>query len=342
MVTSIFKRNNLVPQQTKYLVGILGAGGIVENLHLPVLLSRPDVQIAWIADKNDARALEMAEAFRIPHLPLPVNPSVLPDTDVLLLAIPYGVRRGYYEALKGRRVHLYVEKPFARSVAEHELYVSWFPRSQIACGFQRRSWPAVADLIAVLRDGLFGSIRRVRVAHGHRGRLGGGRYGANLAIAGGGILLEAGIHLLDLTLYALEADGVLHASGHQIREDGFDIHTEARLYLHTGKGGELGIDVLVSGLIDTDSGIFVEYDAVILSFDEATGSICVRAKNGSTAYPLCSSVRRPEPSLQQCNAHWGAFLDSIRLGESNRTSVKTSLITTEAIERLYALPERNI
>ncbi len=328
--------------RTKYSVGILGAGGIVENLHLPVLLSRSDVQIAWIADKNDSRALEMAKAFGVPHMVLPVNLDDFPLTDVLLIAVPYGVRHDYYESLKGRRVHLYVEKPFARSVAEHELYLSWFPSTQIACGFQRRSWHSVSDFNTVVRDCLFGAVRRVRVAHGHRGRLGGGRYGAKLAVAGGGILLEAGIHLLDLTLYALEASEILDASGHQIREDGFDIHTDARLCVRTRGLGDIPIDVLVSGLINTDRGIFVEYDSVILSFDESTGSMSIRAKNGSTAYPLCSATRRPEPSLQQCDAHWSEFLNSISTGESNRTSAKASLVTTGAIERLYALPERDI
>jgi predicted dehydrogenase len=342
MKNSLLKHKIRDLPKTKYSVGILGAGGIVENLHLPVLLSRSDVQIAWIADKNDSRALEMAKAFGIPHVTLPANPNDLPLTDVLLIAAPYGARRNYYESLKGRRVHLYVEKPFARSVAEHKQYLSHFPLTQIACGFQRRSWRSFADFNAVVKDGLFGAVRRVRVAHGHRGRLGGGRYGGKLAIAGGGILFEAGIHLLDLALCALEASDILDASGHQIREDGFDVHTDARLCVRTRALGDIPIDVLVSGLVNTDHGIFIEYDSVVLSFDESIGSMWIRAKHASKAYPLCFAMRGPEPSLQQCDAHWSEFLNGIRTGKSNRTSASDSLVTTKAIERLYDLPERDI
>jgi len=52
-------------------VGVLGAGGVVADLHLPVLLNCTGASVVWVADKDDARAKSVANAFRIPWLALP-------------------------------------------------------------------------------------------------------------------------------------------------------------------------------------------------------------------------------------------------------------------------------
>jgi predicted dehydrogenase len=320
-------------------IGVLGAGGIVENLHLPVLLNRTDARVAWVADKDAARAKSVAQAFGIDRLALPDDLSKIPEVDVLLVAIPYGVREPYYQALKGRAVNFYVEKPFANCVAEHQRLVSWFPGGRLACGFQRRSWTAVEAFAQILREPFFGAIRRVRLGHGYRGRLGASRYAGNPRMGGGGILMEAGIHMLDLALYTLEATAIIEAHGKQLREYGFDVHTQARLLLRTRQLGEFPVDIVISGLVNTEHQIAVEYENAELSFAENNGWIQIRAPGSAESYPLFATNPGPEPSLQQCHAHWSAFFQFVRDGRPNRTSVATSLLTTEAVERLYAMAD---
>lgn len=47
-------------------VGIVGAGLIVNNAHLPALANMPGIEIAWIADQSLERAAAMAAAWEIP------------------------------------------------------------------------------------------------------------------------------------------------------------------------------------------------------------------------------------------------------------------------------------
>ena len=50
----------------KYRVGIVGAGNIAQNAHLPAYMKREDVEITAIADLNLPRAQAAAEKFGIP------------------------------------------------------------------------------------------------------------------------------------------------------------------------------------------------------------------------------------------------------------------------------------
>ena len=83
-------------------VGVVGAGEIARIAHLPVLAAMPEVSLAWIADRDPERARVLAQGFGARALPLPGDLTRLPEADVVLLALPYGARAAYYEALAGR------------------------------------------------------------------------------------------------------------------------------------------------------------------------------------------------------------------------------------------------
>lgn len=321
-------------------IGILGTGDIVVNLHLPVLLCRDDVQVDWITDGNKARAASVARSFGVASIGLPASLMDIPSVDVLLVAIPFGAREKYYEALRGRPISLYVEKPFACTVQDHIRLASWFKESQIGCGFQRRSSKAVQFFKEFLSKGLLGPIRRVRLGHGARGKLGASRYSGDLNLAGGGILMEAGIHLLDAALYVLEATEILEASGHQLRDCGFDVHTDASLRVSTQQLGEFPLDIIVSGLTNTLSGIEVEYEHASLFFAENNGVLRARARTDTSWYTINSVQSAGETAAQLGYAHWSAFLASVRSGLPNHTTVSDCLLTTNAIERLYGMAEQ--
>src|ERR1039458_4329843 len=98
----------MAEEQVPLTLGILGAGQIVSNVHLPVALALPELRLSWMADVNLEKAEAVARAFGVKHVPLPANLADLPPCDVLLLAIPFGERDLYYQALRQRNCALYV------------------------------------------------------------------------------------------------------------------------------------------------------------------------------------------------------------------------------------------
>ena len=52
--------------EDKMRIGIVGAGAVTKDLHIPVLVNMPTVQLKWICDKNEERARRLAKLFKIP------------------------------------------------------------------------------------------------------------------------------------------------------------------------------------------------------------------------------------------------------------------------------------
>jgi predicted dehydrogenase len=124
-----------------------------------------------------------------------------PDVDVVIVATTHDglalVARAAAEAGK----HVLVEKPAARSPAEL-LPVADAARERgvtVRVGFNHRFHPALRQARDILQGGQLGPLMYVRGRYGHGGRPGYEReWRAQAEVAGGGELLDQGVHLIDL------------------------------------------------------------------------------------------------------------------------------------------------
>src|SRR4051812_31184350 len=103
-------------------VGVIGAGQIVEFNHLSVLKTRSNVSVAWLYDTDDARANLLSSMYAVRSITRSELPAAVGEVDICLLAVPYGYRTEYINLCAGSDTALYVEKPFATTVAEHQGY----------------------------------------------------------------------------------------------------------------------------------------------------------------------------------------------------------------------------
>lgn len=97
--------------------------------------------------------------------------------------------------------HVLVEKPMARSVQEADAIVAAAQRSSrvVKVGFNHRHHPAIWKAKTLCAEGAIGEVFFVRCRYGHGGRPGYEReWRSNSQIAGGGELLDQGIHGIDL------------------------------------------------------------------------------------------------------------------------------------------------
>lgn len=58
----------MTEQSAKLKVGVIGAGGIARNVHLPSLADMPDVEVVAICDLIESRARDMADKYHIPRV----------------------------------------------------------------------------------------------------------------------------------------------------------------------------------------------------------------------------------------------------------------------------------
>jgi predicted dehydrogenase len=326
----------------RFQVGIVGAGKVVFDNHLPVLCALPDVNVAWVGDLNRERARSVAQAFGTEWVHLEHGAAQLPSADIVLLTAPYGARGTYYEAFRrsANVPALLVEKPFARSVREHREIIGPYAEHRIACGLNRRASKNVNEVAAIVREKLFGPLREVHAGLGGLGgHATGGRYNSDIRLAGGGVLFEIGVHIIDTVLFATEALGCAVHGGRMENDEGFDLHTEATLALELSDGASVPWHLTVSNLQDTISGIVFHFDDLTLRFNVfGAPEISVESRAGKGSYVI-SGVPSTAPTTpyQVLGVFWRDFLGGLRCQQANYTSAARSLLTTQVIEALYLL-----
>jgi predicted dehydrogenase len=317
-------------------IGIVGAGGIVNRNHLPVLLAMDDVKVSWLTDANFARAREVGSSYSVRTIALPRELDQLPPTDLVLLAIPYGARPAFYHALRTAGSALYVEKPLAREAAEHLRICQTFGETRVACGLQRRSWAPALLLKDAIAASLFGPLRRVRYEWGGHGHVPGAGYLSDLRLAGGGILMEQAIHGIDLLLFCAAVSAFEIVQCEMVVDGGLDIHTSANVRLQTETHGWIAGEILATGLTRASNRVEFFFEHAVASFSLSQPDVRVLTRADNTSFTLSPGmVGSPLTSNQAFFAHWREFIGGLETGNSNRSLANDSLLTTTLLEGLY-------
>ncbi len=322
-------------EKRQLTLGIIGAGDIVAKAHLPTISTLEDVSVSWIADRDLQKARSLGRAFGINGCLAVESERELPMADVVLLAVPYGARDEFYSYLKTWSCALYVEKPFALSVARHRELCSWFPEYKLGCGFQQRSWGPTQLLMETIEENLFGRLRSIRYGFGSPGAIVGGRYHSDVRLAGGGVLFEVGVHGSDTLLFVTNATAVEINEADVQMEGGLDIHTEAEITLTTQKGDTVGCHLTVTCLKETTGNLEFIFDHARVIHSYPAG-LTVKSMRGKGSYEISTAKSLlPSTSYQTFHEHWATFLSGVRQRRTNRTSASQTILTTEVIEKLY-------
>jgi predicted dehydrogenase len=184
-------------------VGIVGCGLIGGKR--AAALSRD--QLVAVCDREPARA--QALAARHPGAAAVTLDELLARSEAVIVATTNdhlaAVTRQALEA--GR--HVLVEKPAARSAAELEPVARLAGRRGVVVrvGYNHRFHPAARKARELLESGACGPLMFVRARYGHGGRKGYEReWRADPAAAGGGELIDQGVHLIDLARWFMRED----------------------------------------------------------------------------------------------------------------------------------------
>jgi len=180
-------------------VGVVGCGAVAERYHLPALLASSDVDLVAFVDPAIGRAEDLAtrvgarEAFSD-------HRDLVGRIDVAVVAVPNAFHAAVAGDLLKAGVHVLVEKPMARSVAECDQMLAAAAESGavLAVGHDFRHYPVARFARDLFQGGLLGPVLEVEVQQS----AGAGWPAVSTAIlsaaAGGGVLIDFGVHVLDL------------------------------------------------------------------------------------------------------------------------------------------------
>lgn len=250
---------------TPIRIGVVGAGAVVVNGHVPSLQSIPGVEVAAICDTNLARAQEAAAKFNIPQAFADYQDLIAQGgVDAVTVAVPNAFHAPVALAALHAGKHVLCEKPLATSVADGEAMVAAAAQAGkvLAVNMSSRPRPEALMLREMAQAGKFG---KITYAYGRLIRRNGipgfGSWFTRKELAGGGATMDIGVHVLDLMYWILGFPKVSAVRGEiqavhgpherglggwgadQIKGGVFDVDDLAVIHLRLADGGLVTVEV---------------------------------------------------------------------------------------------------
>jgi predicted dehydrogenase len=179
-------------------VGIVGCG-LIGGKRARAL--GDDGELVAVADRDPARAQALAAQHGCRVEPDPESLCRRDDVDLVIVATTNDALTPLSLAAVRAGKHVLVEKPAARRARELMPLVEAVDSARVTVkvGFNHRFHPALRQARSLFEEGAVGPLLSIRARYGHGGRLGYEReWRADPEIAGGGELLDQGVHLIDL------------------------------------------------------------------------------------------------------------------------------------------------
>lgn len=326
-------------------VGIAGYG-VVGKRRRHFIDARSDAKTVAVSDATFGKdcvqadgVLQFTDFSKLARCELDVLFVCLPN-DVAPEATIMGLERGF---------HVFCEKPPGRTVDDIERVMQVERRNRslkLKYGFNHRYHDSVRDALAMVRSGELGRIVNLRGVYGKSKFVSFGSHSdwrIHRKIAGGGILLDQGIHMVDLMrLFAGDFETVHSFISndywrHDVEDNAYALmrtsdgivamlHSSATQWRHrfqldiTLAKGALNLSGILSGS---------------KSYGEESLTIARADPNDDTGDPQETTTR------YECDPSWAdeidEFMQAIRTGVAiENGSSREALQTMRLVERIYA------
>ena len=185
-------------------LGIVGCGAVAEHYHLPAILESPEVRAVMFADAEIERARRFAERVPVARA-VHDHRAMIEHVDVAVVTVPNRWHAPVAVDLLEAGVHVLVEKPMARTLAECESIrkAAADGNAVLAIGHDFRFFPVADAAHRLLTQQILGPIRSVDVRQSAGTRWPCLTPASLTRESGGGVLLSFGVHTLDLLLWWL-------------------------------------------------------------------------------------------------------------------------------------------
>jgi predicted dehydrogenase len=342
-------------------MGIIGAGGIAA-VHAEAVVSA-GLHLAGICDID----LDRARALVGKHPPARATGSVdelLADPGIaaVVVATPNALHKELAVKAMQAGKDILLEKPMALTVSQCDEIIAARQQTQriIQIGFVCRGAPSALAARALLEAGRLGRIYHAKGSiYRRRGIPGLGRWFTTREMSGGGVLMDLGVHLIDLVLHLTGYPSPARASAVCTSTFGAPIDQYAFDEMWGGPpnpGGVFDVEDAATALIRFDDGMSMELNAtwaadlsedrlrsqIVLLGDQ--GGCCIDLWNNELILTTVSDGKvtdtpEPLPAGDAWNAAWTrqaqAFAGNVERRTPPEASAENGRAVQALIEALY-------
>lgn len=342
--------------ENKIVIAVIGCGRIAQNAHFPAFSQMDNIRVKYACDLIEEKANAMKEKYAFVENVITDYKIALADNEVdcvYVLTPNYAHYTVTMDALRAGK-HVFCEKPITVNYAlSKEMEEEAEKQNKILnIGVCNRFNKSIEMLEEMNREGKFGNIYHVYCSfRAFRSIPGLGGDFTTKSQSGGGVLIDWGVHFLDLILYVL--------GGAKIRNLTCDAYCEMAKDMKTYKydfmwaedtanieNGTNNVDDFISGYIRTDKASIsfngawaqnIKKDEMFIDFlgDKCGARLSYGGKfeiyDGSTLEAI-----QPEydiPDMYLCEDR--AFVESTKTGEKNKGYISNIIETAKLLDALY-------
>lgn len=187
-------------------IGIIGLGGVAQLVHLPNLSKIKNAKVTSVAEIKKSRLETIADKFNIPNRFKNYKDLLENDeVDAVIIATPTNTHKDVAIDCLNAKKDILVEKPLARTHKEAVQIVEVAKKNKckVMVGMNLRYRPDAMLLRTLIDAGEIGDPYYVK-CNWIRRQSSSTKWFTQRDISGGGVNLDLGIHLLDLSLWLLD------------------------------------------------------------------------------------------------------------------------------------------
>ena len=219
-------------------VALVGLGSIAA-VHLPILLNTEQVALCAVCDTNPERkSLAPDVPFYTDYLQM--MDQVRPDC--VQLCLPHWLHYPVAKAAVERGIHVFTEKPLALDLAEAQAFAKLEeenPQVNIGLCLQNRYNATTQALEQIIQSGAYGKVEGVTglvLWSRPKSYYEAAPWRGKMATAGGGVMINQGIHTLDLMTHLCGEVKSLKGSISQLLDYGVEVEDTASARLTFANG----------------------------------------------------------------------------------------------------------
>jgi len=187
----------------KVRIGLIGAGNIAQNAHIPAYLKQKDVELVGICDLNGTRAKEVADKYGFKYAVTDFNDLLAcDDIDAVSVCTWNNAHAAASVAAAKAGKHILCEKPMAMNPGEGEAMLKAARENKVTfmMGFVNRFRADSKVIKTIAQSGRLGEIYYAKAGWLRRRGTPLGWF-TDVSKSGGGPVIDIGVHVIDLTWY---------------------------------------------------------------------------------------------------------------------------------------------
>lgn len=345
---------------SKKKIAVIGCGTIGTTAHIPAYIKNDQAQIKYFCDIIPERAQAMVEKYGCGAAVTDYH-DILGDSelDAVSVCTPNNLHAQITNDFLRAGKHVLCEKPAARTYAE-ALEMQKVQRESgkvLNIGVVNRFNTAVNRIKKMIDNGelgevyhAYGSFRSYRSIPGWGGPF------TTKAIAGGGVLIDWGVHFLDLIMYCCGDPKPLTVSGKAYSKLGKKLKDYVYTDMWAGppvKDGTYDVEDLITGFIRTAgptitiNGAWAQNigeNEMFIDFMGDKAGVRLQYGKNFTFYSTKDDALAQTVFTYNSEPHFeaeiGAFLNCIDSGEKLPSHIDSVLITAQMMQALYDSSEQ--